>query len=377
LATRRTARYCSACLQVLTGQQSLLTFEAVQTVRPDSDKSRHALAFLPRAEALRGVAALCVLAFHTAPSSGFEMNATGMAPVVVFFVLSGFVLAKSLDRDPTVTTFLRHRAFRLLPAAIATIALLKLLNWCFGMYIGYEPSFDPLNLVLNALLIKSDINGPMWSLTVEVAAIPVILIAHRLFHSNGYLPLVVAIVILFGLSFYGPYVHALGGFTNLGPLYSFVIGMLVHFYQSAIHRKVVSLSATQVAEAVALILIVVAGCRKQTAYTILVEAISAATLLALVASTERRTVLGIALDTPVVRFLGKISYSFFLLHMIGLWIAGYLIKGLPPLPTVLSHFTVAVVITVPIAWLFWRYIEMPFIRLGKNASARAPRSAAA
>jgi hypothetical protein len=51
---------------------------------------------------------------------------------------------------------------------------LTFLYWQFGFYQGFMPSFEPLNVVLNVLLIRSDINDPMWSLTIELAAIPVI-----------------------------------------------------------------------------------------------------------------------------------------------------------------------------------------------------------
>src|SRR3569623_1645697 len=117
-------------------------------------------AFLPRLEAMRGYAAVSVLAFHACMLS-WDMVATGMAPVVVFFVLSGFLLARSLDRDPDPITFVRLRLFRLLPAAIATVFQLTLAYQSFGFYVGFLPSFAPLNVVLNALLIKSDINSVM------------------------------------------------------------------------------------------------------------------------------------------------------------------------------------------------------------------------
>jgi peptidoglycan/LPS O-acetylase OafA/YrhL len=332
--------------------------------------------FFPRAEALRGLAALAVVGFHVV-GFGYETIVTGLAPVVVFFVLSGFLLGKSLERDPNAIAFIRHRAFRLLPAGMVTVALMTALHWQFGFYVGYLPSFEPLNVVLNALLIKSDINASMWSLTVEVVAIPVILVSHRAFHAAGYAPLAGLAIILFSLSFYGPYVHALGGFTNLAPLYSFVIGLLAYFYLDTIQRRVVSLRATQIIELGAIILISIAGCRKQTAYTILVATICATALISLTAASGRRTLLGIVLDTSVVQFLGKISYSFFLLHMIGLWVAAHILPRMPPLPYVLSGFVVGAAVTVPMAWLLWRFVEVPFILLGRSGSVRATRSTTA
>ena len=50
---------------------------------------RDRLGFLPRLEALRGIAAVAVVGYH----AHNDEVVTGMAPVVLFFVLSGFVLA--------------------------------------------------------------------------------------------------------------------------------------------------------------------------------------------------------------------------------------------------------------------------------------------
>jgi exopolysaccharide production protein ExoZ len=140
--------------------------------------------FLPRIESLRGVAALTVVGYHVSgqlsasPALGwldafayrsFATLSNGVGAVVTFFVLSGFVLARSLDSNPDPVRFFRHRLFRLFPAAAAAIALLSALHWQFGTYVGFEASFDPVNVILNMLMIKSDINGVMWSMTVECA----------------------------------------------------------------------------------------------------------------------------------------------------------------------------------------------------------------
>ena len=192
------------------------------------------LAFLPRLEALRGIAAVSVVGYHVV-GQFVETSVTGMAPVVMFFVLSGFVLARSLANDPNPVSFLRHRLFRLFPAAAAVVLLL---HFQFGFFVGYEARFDPLNVLLNALMIRHDINGVMWSMTVECVATPLILVSAWGFQRSGFYPLAALIVVLFGLSFVGPYVHLLGGFTNLAPLYAFVVGVLLHFRGQLIAEKV-------------------------------------------------------------------------------------------------------------------------------------------
>lgn len=84
------------------------------------------------------------------------------AAVVVFFVLSGYVLWGSLVRRGSgdLTEFLPYavsRAYRLLPVAIAS-----------AMALGFLIPTASIDLVKNALLLSYNINGPIWTLQVEV-----------------------------------------------------------------------------------------------------------------------------------------------------------------------------------------------------------------
>ncbi len=188
--------------------------------------------FLPRIESLRGVAALTVVGFHVHGQLsanpaygwfdwlGYRMLgalSNGVGAVVTFFVLSGFVLARSLDRNSELVRFFRNRVFRLFPAAMFVVALLTVLHRKFGFFVGYEASFEPVDVVLNMLMVKSDINGVMWSMTVECVATPLVPLSVWIFRRHGAGPLWVSIAVLLALSFWGPYVHLLGGFTNLAP----------------------------------------------------------------------------------------------------------------------------------------------------------------
>jgi peptidoglycan/LPS O-acetylase OafA/YrhL len=175
--------------------------------------------FLPRIEPLRGIAALLVVGYHVSghlsdsPAYGWFdgfiyrtlaafMN--GVGAVVVFFVLSGFVLARSLDSNPDPVRFFRSRLFRLFPAAFAVVSLLTVFHWQFGFFVGYEASFDLTDVILTLLMIRSDINGVMWSMTVECAATPLIMLSFWLFRKYGPRPLWILVVILLALSSWGP-----------------------------------------------------------------------------------------------------------------------------------------------------------------------------
>ncbi|HVX76460.1 MAG TPA: acyltransferase [Bradyrhizobium sp.] len=346
--------------------------------------------FIPRLESLRGIAALTVVGYHvnnqlsdgatygwldTLAGRVIGACANGTGAVVTFFVLSGFVLARSLDGNSDPVRFLRHRLFRLFPAAAATVALLTVLYWKFGFFVGFKASFDPANVILNMLMIRSDIDVVMWSMTVECVATPLILLSVWILQKRGEPQLWGLMVVLIGLSSWGPYVHLLGGFTNLAPLYAFIVGVLIHF------RGEQRASSLGPGGAIAVAIISVAlfcfcGSRTQSALVLLLECLSAAAVIALIAW---RPAMGLfkPFDFRPVRFYGQISYSFYLLHLIGIsaafrltdpaaWNAG----GLPRSVTVIFATAIAILLTTPAAYLSWRFIEIPAINFGRSLGPR-------
>jgi exopolysaccharide production protein ExoZ len=351
------------------------------------------LQFLPRIESLRGIAALAVVSYHingqcselpaynwfdSFVSRLIAASSNGTGAVVTFFVLSGFVLARSLDSNSDPVRFFRNRLFRLFPAAIAVVTLLAVLHWRFGLFVGYEASFDPVDVILNLLLIRSDINGVMWSMTIECAATPLILLSFWLFHKYGQRPLWSMIAILVAISSWGPYVHMLGGFTNLAPLYAFIVGVLIHFRGATVASRVDPWLAN-VAAIVAIVLFCFYGSRTQSALVLMLECISAATLIMVVA-WRRGSALFKPLDFKLVRFYGRISYSFYLLHPLGMLFAYRGINppalhtwGMPLSVTIIFTTLAAIVLTTPVAWLSWRFIETPAIKLGKLLGKQQPQ----
>jgi peptidoglycan/LPS O-acetylase OafA/YrhL len=314
------------------------------------------LSFVPRLESLRGLAAVSVVAFH-AYGMRNDTAVTGLAPVVLFFVLSGFVLTRSLHNNPSPLVYFRNRIFRLFPAAAATVLLLTLLFYRYGYFVGFKGLFEWPNVILNMLMIRSDINSIMWSMTVECVATPIILAAYLACRRFGPVPLVAASVVLFGLSFVGTYVHLLGGATNLGPLYAFITGVLLHFVVVEGYRvRFVAVTAL-----IAVLVLVGCGLHKQTSLLILGESLASGTLILLIATNPGSTLFA-ALDWTPVRFVGRISYSFYLLHLIGLSLA--LRCDPQSTPTL---FGLGVLFTIPIAWISWRCIEVPFIRLARSS----------
>jgi peptidoglycan/LPS O-acetylase OafA/YrhL len=234
----------------------------------------------------------------------------------------------------------------------------------------YEGDFSPGNVVLNMLMIRTDINAVMWSMKVECVATPLILLSARLLQGNGAPRLWAIIAILFGLSFWGPYVHVLGDASNLAPLYAFIVGVLVQHYGD----RIASAMRPSLATAAALLSIIIfcfCGTRKQTAPILLLECLSAASLIMLVA--WRPVGLFRPLDFGVVRFYGRISYSFYLLHVLGILFASQILSltnfplfELPISATTVILTVLSILITTPAAYLSWKFIETPAIRFGKS-----------
>jgi peptidoglycan/LPS O-acetylase OafA/YrhL len=353
--------------------------------------------FLPRIESLRGLAALTVALLHVsmswfvAPPRGaldmvgvkaIKAMGNGFGAVVAFFVISGFVLARSLDRDFSAWRFARARIFRLFPAAISTIAIFAVLFYAFGFNLYAEEGavFTPLNIVANMLMLRTDIDAVMWSMKAELAATPLIFLCVWLYRRHGEWPVTAIIWALFGLSFVGQYRHALGTDTNLTPLYAFPFGILLHFKGADLAKRFTPGAVTLAALLSIGLFWACSFFKPEGIWTALVECVSAATLVMLVAyRTDAR--LFSPLDLPIVRFYGRISYSFYLLHPLSLWTTARLTSHLYeydsslPVTLILAiSFLFSLMFTTPLAYLSWRYVERPALRW---RSARQSPAAAA
>lgn len=84
---------------------------------------------------------------------------------------------------------------------------------------------------------------------------------------------------------------------------------------------------------------------------------ASALLIYLIAAAEKHSRMFAVLDLKMVRFVGRISYSFYLLHLIGLGLAARW-QNQPAI----SLFVCAVAMTIPLAWTSWRWVEVPFLR---------------
>ncbi|MEM1159479.1 MAG: acyltransferase [Pseudomonadota bacterium] len=108
----------------------------------------------------------------------------GTLCVYVFFAISGFFVAQSFDRAPSLAAYLRARALRLFPALSAMLVLTVLLGFAITDWLAREYWLAAVGYVLrNLTLVQTQahladifttlplagwVNGPIWTLFYEM-----------------------------------------------------------------------------------------------------------------------------------------------------------------------------------------------------------------
>jgi len=139
-------------------------------VSPGAFKFRH----FPQLDGLRGLAILLVLSGHVLHHGfGIDAGTLGGLGVLLFFVLSGFLITGLLDREMlqtghiSLSTFYMRRILRLFPALFFFLAVL-----CLLIQLGVVTD-TPWYTVVTCLIYVRNIWGQgtstahMWSLSIE------------------------------------------------------------------------------------------------------------------------------------------------------------------------------------------------------------------
>jgi peptidoglycan/LPS O-acetylase OafA/YrhL len=386
--------------------------------------------FLPQIESLRGLAALTVAYAHCGiilvlsgdgPSSfpnamlarfllePLDLLANARAAVVIFFVVSGLVLALALDRTApsgairAVPAFLSRRALRLYPAHIAALLLYVPLA---SVTVHRLPVLDPSRLASPLLegwfnprlypdidwdlfartlaLAANSYNPVVWTLFVELVGalcLPLFAALSRPGRLAIDLP---ALALLAGI---GLWVDA-PGLLAFADIYlpAFYLGCMARTHG----RRWVTASRRRLPYSALLglgfVLLVLpealVGPDVAHNAVLLGMAVASFGLVSLLAwgtspATER------VMLHPWARFLGRVSYSFYLWHsLLLLAFARILLAVLPTSVFVpwdqfikAATFAVTALAALAVASLSYGWIERPFLALGRNlGSARMPSS---
>ena len=340
--------------------------------------------FEPRLESLRGIAALVValhhglMTFNPDPDRNPIFRAIDLslqivrpeASVMFFFVLSGYVLGRALERDGRIVPYLIRRAFRILPMFIASIIFAYLCLTLFrlaappeGLKEFFKASFWPApdlgRLWENLTLQSFWINGPSWSIYPEIIGslfLPVFVLGHQRTPVRWQWPLFIAAFIILA-------------FTPYRLLLWFYCGF---FLPQQIARVAGSRWLVLIALFVGGAALVEYAAEYAVYYkfkTIAPSALGASAMIGAVIASDKFLS---GLDIRPLRFLGRVSYSFYLLHwpMFYLSAIAYIAAGLPQTGAANLFICIAsITMALALSTLTYSAIEVPSMTLGKSIAS--------
>lgn len=118
---------------------------------------------LPGLDVLRGLAILMVIVAHFLSPTLNTSLVFGNAGVILFFLLSGYLMDRNLAMDPTIGQYALRRAFRILPPYWLSIVLIALTtsNWTAPQAAANAAFMAPM-------FGFERMSGVYWTLYVEV-----------------------------------------------------------------------------------------------------------------------------------------------------------------------------------------------------------------
>ena len=273
----------------------------------------------------------------------------GNGAVMVFFVLSGYVLWGSFARkQPTtddIPNYIVARLFRLLPLVVAT----TLLYWLVT-----SPS--PGELIANMLLLSTGMNKVLWSLQVEMIGSMVIFIAWLAARNDPIKLFIALCVVAAAVPFFR-------GNQFVVYLPAFLLGALIHHVPARIWQSRALLVAAL------LVLLLPSIVFSYRGVTRLLEILAAAAIVGCVAAQRPPL-----LESAPIKFLGAVSYPFYLIHPLGMAGALNFIGPLPGMNFLFQfgvYALVSLLISLPVAWLLHVTVEMPALK-GRPRMGRKP-----
>jgi peptidoglycan/LPS O-acetylase OafA/YrhL len=326
-------------------------------------------------DGLRAVSILAVMCFHF----GLPAFGGGYVGVSLFFVISGYVITLSLLGDLetgkfSILAFYERRVRRIFPALIFTFILCWLAAWLLFLPADF---LDFSNGLLSSATFVSNIyfwrsSGyfdtlahlrPLlhtWSLSVEeqfYVFMPIaVYLTHRFLKARWLLALVPVLLASFALSAFATYTAPMANFFVLPTrAWELLLGALLAFaHLPAARGRIAEALALCGAALIAFAIVAYSDATPFPGVSALAPCVGAALLI--YAGTHAPTSVGRLLTLPPMVFIGKISYSLYLVH----WpIIVFTRHATLREPTDLQIVLIAVV-SFALATFSWAVIERPF-----------------
>ncbi len=351
-------------------------------------------------DGLRGVLALMVVASHFIGEvpHGLKAALVGWIAVKMFFVLSGFLMAKimldHLDSPNFFSTFYIRRACRTLPVYLVMLGIVFAAAAVFHDQAWMEadrifPLWRYLTFTQGFEMIARGDSGsewltPTWTLTAEeqfylVAPLLCLTVGRR--HLLRALVAAVLLSMAFRFLSYGVGVlPAMSASVLLpGVAHAMFIGMIMALALASDRidwsRYDLILRNAPIGVLIAVFLMKAFDGETGACFQLLGVPVVAVGCALYLMSIVRGAPEAQRLQSPVLRWLGQLSFGIYLLHMPVLGLMHGLILGAKPDIASLTQIAVtlaAVVATVLLAWMINRTIEQPMIAYGRRWTFARP-----
>jgi peptidoglycan/LPS O-acetylase OafA/YrhL len=314
--------------------------------------------------ALRGVASVWAVGFHAAPLwfAGAPAAVTsallmGRTAVDIFFILSGFILARVYGalRLQDAPLFWLRRICRIYPLHLAVLGGLGALSIIAVTLHGSHHTHDLNSFVLESLMLHPFLadepfwNPPTWSVAIEFVCYALFpFVVHWAGRSRQWVFVLTAIVLAVAEAW------VLHRYNNAIAGYGAVLRGLAGFYLGA----ALGYLALRPSLATPASLLAAGGLVVGTAVASPALIALSSALLILSLSAERGPVAWL-LSTSVPVWLGRVSFSIYMVHGPLL----YLLQRAPIPGGTLAHIGLFLVVVLPLSELTYRWIEQPGRRI--------------
>ncbi len=297
----------------------------------------------------------------------------GKYGVIVFFVLSAYTIAMSFEREEQINymQYLLRRLFRVVPMYY----LVVIIAFFFGGIQEYFGLFNVTNSWFNLFShltffnlfqveYRNNLLGVEWSVPIELFYYLVLPLLYGFLRKNlmsGVHLFIFSLALsLMGTKFLSA--HLYSQFNDISYhwspvkyLFSFSFGLILHGFYKRFKNQIPLLSGIVLLELFLLLLCFIYSDLEHHE-----EFITLWTGAIIIIAQSRSNISKLLFENKVVIFFGTISYSFYLIHFPVLVIMRTLVSN-SILVSVCS-----LLITIFVSYLTYRFIEKPFIRIGKN-----------
>ncbi|WP_227317781.1 acyltransferase family protein [Cedecea davisae] len=338
-------------------------------------------------DGLRGYAAASVIIFHailhynmdlwvtffTSPIDAYTRPDTwlfsllisifsGSTPVIIFFILSGYVLSVSLmNSNSGYFSFIIKRIGRIYPSVIACTLLTSLIL----DFINNSTSFTSINDIFNnILLLDNKVLGVTWTLTIEMAFAFLVYPLCYLIKKFG--PIVIFISVIYSIiAISKPSLTFNIPFMNVSLIF-LISGMALN---TDIAKSVFKNTHRFIPAYLILIISVGKFSQEWTPLFILIQALLCLPLVGALIYSDGGRIKSL-LENKTSTFIGEVSYS---LYLFSVPVGFYFYAQFPysgPYTVIFGLFSGLVItsLSLLLSSVTYRFIEKPSITASKKAS---------